>query len=51
VVLYSRDLDATSAAVRGANGAIDEKPFAFPGGRPFHVTDPAGNTLADWTQT
>jgi hypothetical protein len=50
VVLYSRDLDATSAAVRGAGGTIEE-PFAFPGGRRFLVTDPAGNTLADWTQT
>ena len=48
VVLYSRDLDATLAAVRSAGGEIVRKPFAFPGGRRFHFRDPSGNELAVW---
>jgi predicted enzyme related to lactoylglutathione lyase len=49
VVLYSRDLDATLAAVRAAGGEIVKEPFEFPGGRRFHFTDPSGNELAVWT--
>jgi uncharacterized protein len=45
------DLDATYAAVRAAGGTIDEEPFEFPGGRRFHFSDPAGNTLAVWQQS
>jgi hypothetical protein len=48
VVLYSRDLDATLAAVRSAGGEIVRKPFEFPGGRRFHFRDPSGNELAVW---
>lgn len=48
VVLYSRDLDATLAAVRSAGGEIVRKPFSFPGGRRFHFRDPSGNELAVW---
>jgi hypothetical protein len=48
VVLYSRDLDATLAAVRSAGGEIVKKPFSFPGGRRFHFRDPSGNELAVW---
>jgi predicted enzyme related to lactoylglutathione lyase len=48
VILYSDDLDATLRSVRSAGGTIDEEPFAFPGGRRFHFTDPAGNSLAVW---
>jgi uncharacterized protein len=50
VVLYSDDLDATLDAVRSAGATIDEEPFEFPGGRRFHFTDPAGNSLAVWTE-
>jgi predicted enzyme related to lactoylglutathione lyase len=50
VILYSDDLDATLDSVRAAGGEITEEPFAFPGGRRFHFTDPAGNELAVWTQ-
>jgi predicted enzyme related to lactoylglutathione lyase len=50
VVLYSDDLDATLRAVRAAGATIDEEPFEFPGGRRFHFTDPAGNSLAVWQQ-
>ena len=49
VVLYSRDLDASVAAVRAAGGKIVKKPFAFPGGRRFHFEDPSGNELAVWS--
>jgi uncharacterized protein len=49
VVLFSRDLDATLAAVRDADGAIVREPFEFPGGRRFHFTDPSGNELAVWS--
>ena len=49
VVLYSRDLDATLAAVQSAGGKITRQPFAFPGGRRFHFNDPSGNELAVWS--
>jgi predicted enzyme related to lactoylglutathione lyase len=49
VVLYSRDLDATLAAVRAAGGKIVKQPFEFPGGRRFHFADPSGNELAVWS--
>lgn len=49
VVLYSRDLDATLAAVRAAAGEIVRKPYSFPGGRRFHFRDPSGNELAVWS--
>jgi len=48
-VLYSRDLDATVAAVRAAGGEIVRKPYTFPGGRRFHFRDPSGNELAVWS--
>jgi predicted enzyme related to lactoylglutathione lyase len=49
VVLYSRDLDATLAAVRAAGGEIVKKPYSFPGGRRFHFRDLSGNELAVWS--
>jgi len=49
VVLFSRDLDATLAAVRAAGGEVSKKPFTFPGGRRFHFRDPTGNELAVWS--
>jgi uncharacterized protein len=50
VILYSDDLEASRAAVEAAGGAIVKAPFSFPGGRRFHVTDPAGNELAVWAE-
>jgi predicted enzyme related to lactoylglutathione lyase len=50
VVLYSDDLDATLEYVRAAGATIDEEPYEFPGGRRFHFTDPAGNSLAVWAE-
>lgn len=50
VILYSKDLDATLAAVRRAGGQIATEPFDFPGGRRFHFHDHSGNELAVWTE-
>jgi uncharacterized protein len=47
-VILVDDLDAAQAAVLAAGGAITVPQFSFPGGRRFHFTDPAGNTLAVW---
>jgi predicted enzyme related to lactoylglutathione lyase len=51
VVLFASDLEAMEAKVRGAGGEISTPIFAFPGGRRFHFTDPAGNELAVWSET
>jgi hypothetical protein len=46
VCVQSDDVDAARAAVIGAGGHITRDIFAYPGGRRFHFTDPAGNELA-----
>lgn len=48
VVLYSRDLAATEAAIVAAGGQIVVPTFEFPGGRRFHFRDTEGNVLAVW---
>ncbi|HUQ53650.1 MAG TPA: VOC family protein [Gammaproteobacteria bacterium] len=50
VILYSKDLDRTVAAVKSAGGKILREPYAFPGGRRFHFTDPSGNELGVWSE-
>lgn len=50
VVLYSKDLEATLAAVQAAGGTIHKEIFSFPGGRRFHFLDPDGNHLAVWSE-
>ena len=40
------DLEAALEAVTAAGGTIVRPIFAFPGGRRFQFTDPAGNELA-----
>jgi uncharacterized protein len=50
VILYSKELDKTVAAVRSAGGKIAREPYAFPGGRRFHFTDPSGNELGVWSE-
>ena len=47
-VLYSDALEDTLTAVEAAGGQIVRPIYAFPGGRRFHFTDPAGNELAVW---
>lgn len=49
VILYSRDLQQSLAAVRSAGGRIIKEPFSFPGGRRFHFADPSGNELGVWS--
>jgi len=50
VVLYSKDLDKTLAAVKKAGGKIKVKPFEFPGGRRFVFADPSGNRFGVWAK-
>lgn len=50
IVLYSSDLKSTEDAVIAAGGAIEIPTFEFPGGRRFHFSDGAGNTLAVWSE-
>ena len=50
VVLYSKDLDASQAAVLAAGGRISKPTFEFPGGRRFHFRDPSGHELAVWSE-
>jgi uncharacterized protein len=45
-VIQVADLEAALAAVNAAGGTIVVPIFAFPGGRRFQFTDPAGNELA-----
>lgn len=48
-VLYSENLEETLVAVEAAGGVVVRDIFAFPGGRRFHFTDPAGNEVAVWS--
>ena len=50
IILYSRDLEATLAAIQAAGGTIHKEIFPFPGGRRFHFLDPDGNHLAVWSE-
>jgi predicted enzyme related to lactoylglutathione lyase len=50
IVLYSKDLKATEAAIVAAGGAIVVPTFEFPGGRRFHFSDGVGNVLAVWSE-
>lgn len=50
VLLYSADLDRSVEAVEGAGGRVVQGPYAFPGGRRFHFTDPSGNELGVWAE-
>lgn len=51
VILYSEDLDASAQTVRDNGGEVTMEPYAFPGGRRFHFTDPSGNELGVWSTT
>ncbi|MFD6951372.1 glyoxalase [Nocardiopsis sp. TSRI0078] len=50
VLLYSTDLDRSAEAVEAAGGRVVKGPYAFPGGRRFHFTDPSGNELGVWAE-
>lgn len=50
-LLYSSDLEASRERVQKAGGALTRDIFAFPGGRRFQFTDPAGNELGVWSES
>ena len=50
VLLYSTDLNRSVEAVKHAGGQVVNGPYAFPGGRRFHFTDPSGNELGVWAE-
>lgn len=49
-VLYAHDLEAMLQAATAAGAEISRPIFSFPGGRRFHLRDPAGNEIAVWSQ-
>lgn len=49
VILFASKLEDAQKRVEHAGGKIVKPIFAFPGGRRFHFTDPAGNELAIWS--
>lgn len=50
IVLFSKDLKKTFAAVKKAGGKIDKPIFDFPGGQRFEFSDPSGNKLGVWAE-
>ena len=50
VVLRASDLEEALARVKQHGGEIVQAIFAVPGGRRFHVRDPAGNRLGVWSE-
>ena len=49
IVFYSADLAANERLVKQHGATIITPAFAFPGGRRFHFTEPAGNEFAVWS--
>ncbi len=49
-ILYASDLPAIQRAILAAGGQITIPAYDFPGGRRFHFSDGAGNTLAVWSE-
>ena len=49
IVFYSADLAASERLVKKHGATIITPAFAFPGGRRFHFTEPAGNEFAVWS--
>ncbi|HEX7816202.1 VOC family protein [Dyella sp.] len=50
VVIYSRSLEQTQAAIEASGGRMTRSIFVFPGGRRFHFVDPDGYAWAVWTE-
>ncbi len=48
-VIYASDLAAAHSAVIKAGGMLTKETFEYPGGKRFHLSDPAGNELAVWS--
>ena len=49
VILYSDNLEKSVKTVEESGGKILKPIYSFPGGRRFHLADPAGNELAIWS--
>ncbi len=49
IVFYSKALEETQHKIEHHGGTILKPIFAFPGGRRFHFSDPAGNEFAVWS--
>ncbi len=49
IVFYSNALEETQHKIENHGGTILKPIFAFPGGRRFHFSDPAGNEFAVWS--
>lgn len=49
IIFYSEKLEETQQKVISAGGRITKEIFAFPGGRRFQFTEPAGNEFAVWS--
>jgi predicted enzyme related to lactoylglutathione lyase len=49
VVIFAVNLEDAAARVQAAGGRIVKPAFEFPGGRRFEFADPAGLTLAVWS--
>ena len=49
-VIYVEDLEVTKEKIVSSGGTILIDTYAFPGGRRFHFSDPAGNELAVWSK-
>lgn len=45
-MIETTEIEAMVSKVQAAGGTITKPAFAYPGGRRFHFTDPAGNELA-----
>jgi predicted enzyme related to lactoylglutathione lyase len=50
MVFYVPDIEAAVRKVKAAGGTILKPPFAYPGGRRFHFSDPDGYEIAAWSQ-
>lgn len=49
IVFFSEDLERDYERVKELGATISQEIFAFPGGRRFHFTDPAGTEFAIWS--
>ena len=43
MVFFSDDFETTLKKIKKHDGTITRPVFEFPGGRPFHYTEPSGN--------
>ncbi len=49
IILYHKNLEKIQWRIEKNGGVITKDIFTFPGGRRFEFQDPAGNSLAVWS--